>query len=195
MDASPGAAMLCVGVDRTETLHRGPGRFDGRDLGCAGPLSRRDDPPAGGGATSSKLGWVVVEVDVSVDSSVLQHGVGEAQLRRAPLRVITARRSRFTDIHDVRSASEGNRHVWAHLDRSLACWRQRYPDLDLRVVAVGGSAVNDLTKHAADVQLVVVGRDGRSDVRDLLGPIGSAARHDTDCSSSSAIGVNCCECP
>src|SRR3954462_12323280 len=33
------------------------------------------------------------------------------------------------------------------------------------------------------------------DVGDLLGPIGSAARHDTDCSSSSAIGVNCCECP
>jgi hypothetical protein len=64
--------------------------------------------------------------------------------------VITARRSRFTDIHDVRSASEGNRHVWAHLDRSLACWRQRYPDLDLRVVAVGGSAVNNLTKHAAE---------------------------------------------
>ena len=46
---------------------------------------------------------------------------------------------------------------WAHLDRSLACWRRRYPDLDLRVVAVGGSAVNYLAKHAADMQLVVVG--------------------------------------
>jgi hypothetical protein len=69
-------------------------------------------------------------------------------------------RSMITD-PAARYASEGNRQVWAHLDRSLACWRQRCPDLDLRVVAVGGSAVNCLTKHAADIQLVVVGRDGR----------------------------------
>jgi nucleotide-binding universal stress UspA family protein len=135
-----------------------------------------------GGATSSKPGWVVVEVDESVDSRVLQLGVEEAQLRGAPLRVITARRSRFTDIHDVRSASEGNRQVWAHFDRSLACWRRRYPDLDLRAGAVHGSAVNYLAKHAADMQLVVVGCDDWSDVGDLLGPIVSAALHDTDCS-------------
>jgi hypothetical protein len=133
-----------------------------------------------GGATSSKPGRVVVEVDESVDSSVLQVGVEEAQLRGASLRVITARRSRFTDIHDVRAASEGNRQVWAHLDRSLACGRRRYPDLDLRAVAVSGSAVKYVAKHADDMHLVVVGRDGRSDVGDLLGPIGLAARHDTD---------------
>jgi hypothetical protein len=41
-----------------------------------------------GGATSPKPGWVVVEVDESVDSSVLQVGVDEAQLRGAPPRVI-----------------------------------------------------------------------------------------------------------
>ena len=73
-----------------------------------------------GGATSSKPGWVVVEVDESVESSVLQLGVEEAQLRGAPLRVIKAWRSRFTDIHDVRAASEGDRQVRAHLDRNLA---------------------------------------------------------------------------
>jgi hypothetical protein len=53
---------------------------------------------------------------------------------------------------------------------------------DLRAVVVSGSAVNYLVKHAADMQLGVVGGDDRSDVGDLLGPIGSAALHDTDCS-------------
>jgi hypothetical protein len=96
--------------------------------------------------------------------------------------VITAWHSRFTDIHDDRAASEGNRMVRARLDRSLACWRRRYPDLDLRSVAVNGSAVNYLAKHAADIQLVVVGCGDRGDVDDLLGPTGSAALHDTDCS-------------
>jgi hypothetical protein len=35
-------------------------------------------------------------------------------------------------------------------------------------MAVHGSAVNYLAKHAADIQLVVVGCDDRSDVGDLL---------------------------
>jgi len=73
-----------------------------------------------GGATSSKPGRVVVEVDESVDSSVLQLGVEEAQLRGAPLRVIKAWRSRFTAVHDVRAASEGDHQVRAHLDLNLA---------------------------------------------------------------------------
>jgi nucleotide-binding universal stress UspA family protein len=112
----------------------------------------------------------------------LQLGVEEARLRGAPLLVMTAWRSRFTDIHDVRAASEGNRRVGTHLDHSLACWRRRCRDLDLRSVAVHGSAVNYLAKYAADIQLVVVGSDDRSDVGDLLAPTGSAALHDTDCS-------------
>lgn len=122
-----------------------------------------------GGATSSKPGWVVVEVDESVDSSVLQLAVDEAQLRGAPLRGITAWRSRFTDIHYVRAAFEGNRQVWAHLDRSRACWRRRYPDLDLPAVAVSGSAVNYVVKPAADMQLGVVAVTIGANVGDLLG--------------------------
>jgi hypothetical protein len=93
----------------------------------------------------------------SLDSSVLQLGVEEAQLRGASPRVITARRSRFTDSHDVRAASEGNRLVQARPYRRLACWRRRYPDLDLRLVAVDGSAVKYVAQRAADIQLVVVG--------------------------------------
>lgn len=181
MDASRGAAMLCVGSI-------GLNHFtEGRVGSTAATLVARAHCPVAmirqqGGATSSKPGWVVVEVDESVDSSVLQLGVEEAQLRGAPLRVMTALRSRFTDIHDAHTASEGNRQVRANLDRSLACWRRRYPDLDLRSVAVNGSAVNYLAKHAGDIQLVVMGCGDRSDVGALLGPTGSAALHDTDCS-------------
>jgi nucleotide-binding universal stress UspA family protein len=180
-DASQAAAMLCVGSI-------GLNHFTDSRVGstaatlvtwahCPVAMIRRQ-----GGATSSTPGWVVVEVDESVDTRILQLGVEEARLRGAPLRVITAWHSRFTDIHDDRAASEGNRMVRARLDRSLACWRRRYPDLDLRSVAVNGSAVNYLAKHAADIQLVVVGCGDRGDVDDLLGPTGSAALHDTDCS-------------
>jgi nucleotide-binding universal stress UspA family protein len=181
MDASRAAAMLCVGSIGLKHI------TEGRVGSTAATLVARAHCPVAmirrqGGATSSKSGWVVVEVDESVDSSVLQLGVEEAQLRSAPLRIMTAWRSRFTDVHDAHAASEGNRQVRAHLDRSLACWVRRYPDLDVRSVAVHGSAVNYLAKHAADIQLVVVGCDDRSDVGDLLGPTRSAALHDTECS-------------
>jgi nucleotide-binding universal stress UspA family protein len=181
MDASRAAAMLCVGSIGLNHFTEGRVGSTAATLAasahCPVAMIRRQ-----GGATPSKPGCVVVEVDESVDSSVLQLGVEEAQLRGAPLRVMTAWRSRLTDIHGVRAASEGNRLVRARLDRSLACWRRRYPDLDLRSVAVNGSAVNYLAKHAADIQLVVMGCADRSDVGDLLGPTGSAALHDTDCS-------------
>ena len=181
MEASRAAEMLCVGSIGLKHFN------EGRIGSTATTLVERAHCPVAmirrqGGAASSKPGWVVVEVDESVDSSVLQLGVEEAQLRGAPLRIMTAWRSRFTDIHDVQAASEGNRVVRAHLDRNLACWRRCYPDLDLRSVAVNGSAVNYLAKHAADIQLVVVGCGDRNDVGDLLEPTGSAALHDTDCS-------------
>ncbi|MDT5208456.1 MAG: hypothetical protein QOF67_871, partial [Mycobacterium sp.] len=156
MNASRAAEMLCVGSIGLNHFTEGRvGSTAATLVGwahCPVAMIRRH-----GGATSSKPGWVVVEVDESVDTRIFQLGVDEAQLRGAPLRVITASRSRFTDIHDVHAASEGNRLVRARLDRSLACWRRRYPDLDLRSVAVNGSAVNYLAKHAGDIQLVVVG--------------------------------------
>jgi nucleotide-binding universal stress UspA family protein len=131
MEASRAAAMLCVGSIGLK--HFTEGRVGSTaatlvaSVHCPVAMIRRQ-----GGATPSKPGWVVVEVDESVDSSVLQLGAREAQLRGAPLRVMTSWRSRYTDIHDVCAASGGNRQVRARLDRSLACWRRRYPDLDLR---------------------------------------------------------------
>src|SRR5260370_41270561 len=61
------------------------------------------------GTTRSDDDWIVVEVDESPESAaVLQTAVEEALLRGAPLHVLTAWRSRFSDIHDRRAVTDGN---------------------------------------------------------------------------------------
>ena len=72
----------------------------------------------------------------------------EAQLRGVPLRVLTTWQSRFTDIHDGDAVADGNRLAKAQLDRRLAKWKKRYPDLDVHAVAVHGSTLNYLTEEA-----------------------------------------------
>ena len=145
---------------------------------CPVAVVRGGDRPAAAGP-----GWVVVEVDETADSAaVLQCGVEEARLRSAPLRVLGSWQSRYTDVHSSSAVSDGNRMVRASLDRRLSEWRHRYPDLDVRPVAVHGSMLNYLAKHAEEIQLVVVGARNAEGVGELLSPTGQAALHDTDCS-------------
>jgi nucleotide-binding universal stress UspA family protein len=133
--------------------------------------------------TGHDPGWVVVELDESPDSAtVLQFGVEQARLREAPLRVLSSWQSRFTDVHDSHAVSDGNRMVRAQLDRRLSHWKHRYPDLDARPVAIHGSVLNYLAKHGEEIQLVVVGVRNAEGIEELLGPTGSAALHNTDCS-------------
>ena len=81
----------------------------------------------------AKQQWVVAEVDESAASDgVLRRALEEAQLRGAPLRVLTTWQSRFTDIHDGNAVADGNRLAKAQLDRRLAQWKKRYPDLDVQ---------------------------------------------------------------
>jgi nucleotide-binding universal stress UspA family protein len=103
--------------------------------------------------------------------------VDEAVSRDIPLRLVYAMSDTDTDgaARKLASAELAVRYASTAVER-------RYPDLDLPAVAVNGSAVNYLAKHAADIQLVVMGCGDRGDVDDLLGPTGSAALHDTDCS-------------
>ena len=96
--------------------------------------------------------------------------------------MLGAWQSRYTDVHDSHAVAEGNRLVRAQLDRRLAEWKRRYPDLDVRPVAVHGSMINYLSRNAASIQLVVVGSRNSDGVGDLLGPTGLAALPDTDCS-------------
>lgn len=162
VDASRAAAMICVG-------EVGLKHFDHDRIGttattlvttahCPVAIVRGSERAAGPGP-----GWVVVELDESPDSAaVLQFGVAEARLRKAPLRVLGSWR--------------------AQLDRRLSHWTHQYPDLDARPVAVHGSVLNYLAKHGEEIQLVVVGARNAEGVEELFGPTGSAALHNTDCS-------------
>jgi nucleotide-binding universal stress UspA family protein len=181
VDASGSAAMICVGAE-------GLKHFDRNRVGstaatlvtsahCPVAVVRGSDRPA-----AEEPGWVVVELDETPDSAaVLQFGVEEARLRHAALRVLGSWQSRYTDVHDSHAVADGNRLIRAQLDRRLSHWKHLYPDLDVRPVAIHGSALKYLSKHAAEIGLVVVGAPNVTGVGELLGPMGLTALHDTDC--------------
>jgi nucleotide-binding universal stress UspA family protein len=181
-DASRSAAMICIGSLGLKHFTRGRVGSTAAALAasahCPVAVIRGND-----GGSASEPGWVVIEVDETPDSvAALRHAMEEARLRHAPLRVLTTWQSRFTDVHDIRAAADGNRLVRAKLDRSLAYWRRHYLDLDVRSVAVHGSVLNHLAKHGESIQLAVVGARGSGGGGELVGPTGYAALHNTDCS-------------
>ncbi len=183
LEASRTAAMICIGALglRHFAHHRIGSTASALVASAHCPVAVIRGLDAG--TDQAEPGWVVVEIDETPDSAaVLQCGVGEARLRSAPLRVLGAWQSRYTDVHDSHAVVEGNRLVRAQLDRRLAEWKQRYPDLDVRPVAVHGSMINYLSRNSASIQLVVVGSRNSQGVGELLGPTGLAALHDTDCS-------------
>jgi nucleotide-binding universal stress UspA family protein len=178
---SGAAAMVCVGAV-------GRRHFDRNRVGSTtGALVAAAHCPiavvrGGDGSATEPGGWVVVELDETPDSAaVLQFGVAEARLRNAPLRVLGAWQSRYTDVHDSHAVADGNRLVRSQLDRRLSQWRHLYPDLDAKPVAIHGSALNYLSKHAGEIQLVVVGAPNATGVGELLGPMGLTTLNDTDC--------------
>ncbi len=133
LDASRGAAMLCVGAI-------GLNHFRDRHIGstatalataahCPVAVVRGHDPVA------STQRCVAVELDGSTSDAALRHGFDEARSRGAPLRVLTTWRSRYPpDIHDGHAVAAGNRDARAALERRLKCWRARYPEVDVTTV-------------------------------------------------------------
>ena len=117
LEASRSAAMACVGAMGLRHIARG------RIGSTAAALAASAQCPVaivrGELMDSTASRWVVAEVDESTAcNGVLRRGLEEAQLRAAPLRVLTAWQSRFTDIYDTHAVSEGNRLAKARLDRS-----------------------------------------------------------------------------
>ena len=178
LEASRWAALLCVGSIGLK--HSAHGRIGSTAAAlassarCPVAVVRGHDP------LRAEQQWVVAEVDESAASDgVLRRALEEARLRGAPLRVLTTWQSRFTDIHDGNAVADGNRLARAQLDRRLAQWKKRYPDLDVRAVAVHGSTLNYLTKNAGSIQLLVVGHErGPRASPALVGPPGYAALHE-----------------
>jgi nucleotide-binding universal stress UspA family protein len=68
------------------------------------------------------------------------------------------------------------------VNRRLACFIRRHPDLDVRSVAVHGSLLNYLSRHADSTQLVIVGHGRAHGVAEMIGPPSYAALQDTSCS-------------
>ena len=160
VEASRAAAMICVGPV-------GLKHFDHDRMGSTvtALAASAHCPVAIVRERAAATGAVIVEVDESPDSAaVLQFAVQEARLRGAPLRVL------------------GDRMVHTHLDRRLSQWQRQYPDLDARPATVHGSVLTYLAADREEPQLGVVGAGNAAAIAELLGPAGSAALRDADCS-------------
>jgi len=182
LEASGAAAMVCVGAVGLKQVDRNRVGSTTEALVASAhcPIAVVRGP---GRAADDSPGWVVVELDeTTASAAVLQSGVEEARLRAAPLRVLGSWQLRYTDVHESHAVAEGNQMVRAQLDRRLSHWKRLYPDLDVRPVAIHGSALTYLSKHAAEIQLVVVGAANTIGVGELLGPMGLTALQDTNCS-------------
>ncbi len=135
-------------------------------------------PPEGGAP-------VVVGFDGSPTSeAALEFAVGEATALRAPLVAVHA----WADIavgggrgrllHTDSVADEAQ----ARLDRALAPWRTKHPELVIEAVVVRDRPAHALVSRAATAQLVVVGSRGRGALGGLLlGSVSQAVIHHAHC--------------
>src|ERR1700757_1900992 len=156
MRASRSAAMVCVGA--VGYRHFQPGQVGSTaaavaaDARCPVAIIRGHDGPR-----RSQDRWIVVETDTSPEETILlETAIEEARLRKAPLRVVTCFTAR-RDVGEQRPPSDGDQRVRASLERRLARWRRRHPDLRIDSVAVNGSILYYLARNQRSVQLVVAG--------------------------------------
>ncbi|BBX45918.1 universal stress protein [Mycobacterium cookii] len=159
MRASRSAAMMCLGAARHSRLKRLGSTASALSASahCPVALLRGHDKVVRGGG-----GWIGVGLDRSSQNRVLvRRAMGEARLRRAPLRILIPRH-----LFDGPAAD-------AAADSCIG----PEPDLDFHSVPVRGSIADYLNDHAQSVKLFVVGADG-------LGQPDSAVQsvlYDTDC--------------
>ncbi len=180
-EASRWAAMLCVGS--LGLKHSSQGRIGSTAAALATSAHCPVAIVHGHAPSPNKPSWVVAELNESPTSDgTLRRALEEARLRQAPLRVLTTWQSRYTDIHDNRAVTDGNRLAKARLDRRLDQWRTRYPDLDVEAVAVHGNFVNYVAANAQSIQLLVIAHDRSHGITELLGPPGCSALRVGNCS-------------
>ena len=172
--ASTSAAMVCVGA--VGVHHFRPGRVGSTAAAlassahCAVAVIRSEQ-------TAGRTGLIVVDVHGSIDNGVLLgSAIEEARLRNAALRAVTCRPNTGDDDADA------ERRIRADLERRLARWTKRYPDVRVETAALHGSLLDDLAANAASVQLVVVGARDHQGMGELLGPSGNAVLHNAACS-------------
>ncbi|MBV8177805.1 MAG: universal stress protein [Mycobacterium sp.] len=177
--ASRSAAMVCVGASRHSSRKRVGSTASAlvSSAHCAVAMLRGQDSVVRGSG-----GWIMVELDQSPQNGALvERAIEEARLRRAPLRALTRFQSQTSESESNRAVAEGDGDVRERPDPQLATWIRRYPDMDIRSVAVRGRIVDYLTEHASSVKLVVVRADDLGNVEEVGGLVGHSVLHDTDC--------------
>ncbi|OBH14837.1 MULTISPECIES: universal stress protein [unclassified Mycobacterium] len=177
--SSASAAMVCVGA--VGLRHFQPGRVGSTAAALAvsarcpvGIVRGRDGhrPQPGDKA--------VVEIDALADPHLLDAAIDEALLRGTTLEAVISRRTGPTE-HGV-GLGEADRRALADLDRRLARWKRRHPQLRVESVALRVGLLEYLSGPRGPVGLVIVGAHNRAHVAELVGPVGSSVMQDANCS-------------
>ncbi|GAA5020246.1 universal stress protein [Actinopolymorpha pittospori] len=109
---------------------------------------------------------VVVGVDLPLEcETALEFAFEEAQLRGAPLLVVSAWEIVNPYVYNLRGLQEAVGERRARVDRmlaeTLAPWREKYPQVAVRVVAEQSHPTATLVAHSAGAQLLVLGGRAR----------------------------------
>ncbi|CPR12159.1 universal stress protein [Mycobacterium bohemicum DSM 44277] len=124
---------------------------------------------------------IVVEVEEAADNGgLLRAAAEEARLRGAAVRALVCRRGEPGE--PVVADTESDRRALADLDRRLATWKRRYPEVRVEPVAVHRSLLEYVAGSRRGIGLVIVGARNRAHLAELVGPAGSAVLQDAGCS-------------
>jgi nucleotide-binding universal stress UspA family protein len=180
--ASASAAMVCIGA--VGAHHFRPGRVGSTAAALAVSAHCPVAIIRGQGDRSARHAhWIVVDAQGSADNgALLGMAIEEARLCNSPLRAITSRQTDIRDIGDEGAGGDGDRRILANLDRRLAGWTRRYPDVRVESAAVRGSLLDSLAENGRSVQLLVVSARDHERLAQLVAPIGNAVLHSADCS-------------
>lgn len=182
--ASASAAMVCVGA--VGLHHFRPERAGSTATALAASAHCPVAIIRGHGGHDAREGqWIVVDAYGSVDNdAVMGSAIQEARLRQLPLRVVVSYRHGSGSGFGAQVGTEdGDHQMLCHLDRRLARWRRRYPDVGIDAVVWHGTLLDYLSEHRRTVRLVVVGIRNREQLEQLVGPSGNAVLQKADCSA------------
>ncbi|MGI8334285.1 universal stress protein [Actinomadura scrupuli] len=177
-------------ADGFETVvgHRGFGGFTGMLLGA---VSLRVAGHAAGpvvvvrGDTDGDRGEVVAGIDPAEDPApVLDHAFDAAGIRGARLRIVhtwqlLAPPVDFSGTADVEEIAQA---VRTDVDKAVAPWRERHPEIEVVTVVGRDHPVRALTESSAQADLVIVGSRNRSALGLMhLGSVSHGLVHHAHC--------------
>jgi nucleotide-binding universal stress UspA family protein len=180
--ASASAAMVCIGA--VGAHHFQPGRVGSTAAAIAVSAHCPVAVIRGHGDRAARQAhWIVVDAHGSADNgALLGIAIEEARLCSAPLRAITCRQNGVRATGDKGVTADDDRRMRANLDRRLAPWTRRYPDVRVEYAAVHGSVLDHVAENGRLVQLLVVSARDREHLEQVVGPTGNAVLHNAECS-------------